>query len=105
MNKIISAWLGIIIIVVAAVLLFGGVFIYNYFWQNSATLIINCKPNWTCAWGPCIIPPCAPGSNSSACTNGSQVMVAVDLNNCGLPSSTAKIACPEIARICAPSAQ
>jgi hypothetical protein len=63
----------------------------------------SCVPNWQCGWGPCIIPPCAPGSSSSACTNGSQSMVAVDSNHCGLPASTAKIACPALARICSSS--
>jgi peptidoglycan hydrolase-like protein with peptidoglycan-binding domain len=59
-----------------------------------------CIPNWQCGWGPCIIPPCVPGSNSVACTNGTQSQVAVDSNNCGVPSSNVNIACPALARIC-----
>jgi hypothetical protein len=61
---------------------------------------VSCVPNWQCGWGPCIIPPCAPPGNSAACTNGSQSQIAVDSNNCGLPPSSAKIACPALARIC-----
>ena len=45
-----------------------------------------CVPNWKCGWGPC--------------ANGSQGQIAIDSNNCGLPSSVAKIACPALARLC-----
>jgi hypothetical protein len=58
--------------------------------DNSLVEVIkpsaSCVPNWHCGWGPC--------------TNGSQSMIAVDSNNCGLPSSNVNIACPTLARIC-----
>jgi len=59
-----------------------------------------CIPNWQCGWGQCIIPPCAPGSNSVACTKGTQTQIAIDSNNCGLSSSNINIACPALARVC-----
>ena len=66
--------------------------------------VVSCVPKWQCGWGPCIIPPCVPPGNSPACTNGSQVQVVIDSNNCGLPVATAEIACPALARICSSSA-
>ena len=76
----------------------------------SATIVVQgaqggiksntCTPKWVCGWGPCIIPPCAPGSSSVACANGTQSQVVIDSNNCGLPSSNINIACPALARIC-----
>ena len=51
------------------------------------TATVTCTPNWQCGWGSCV--------------NGSQSQVAVDLNNCGLPSSNVNIACPALARLCA----
>jgi hypothetical protein len=96
--------LAIILIIVGAVIVVGGgILAYQYYYLNPKP--VACIPKWTCGWGPCIIPPCVSGSQSLACTNGSQVMVAVDSNNCGLPSSSAKIACPALARICTPSTQ
>lgn len=47
---------------------------------------VSCTPNWQCGWGEC--------------KNGSQSQIAIDSNNCGLPASGAKIACPALARIC-----
>lgn len=47
---------------------------------------IACTPNWQCGW--------------EACNNGYQGMTAVDSNNCGLPSTNVKIACPALARVC-----
>ena len=48
--------------------------------------VVSCVPNWKCGWGEC--------------KNGYQGQTAVDSNNCGFPSSTAKIACPALAREC-----
>ena len=50
-----------------------------------------CTPNWQCGWGRCV--------------NGYQSQVAVDSNNCGLPSSSANIACPALAKLCTSSSQ
>lgn len=59
-------------------------------WTNNSTIpnppSVACTPNWTCGWGTCI--------------NNSQLQVAVDSNNCGLPSSSTNIACPALARVC-----
>jgi len=52
---------------------------------------LACTPEWQCGWGTCV--------------NGSQSQVAVDSNNCGLPPSTAQIACPALARVCDDSVQ
>jgi len=51
----------------------------------------TCTPNWTCGWGQCV--------------NGYQSQVATDSNNCGLPSSSADIACTALARTCTLSTQ
>lgn len=61
---------------------------------------VSCTPNWQCGWGPCIIPPCVPPGDSVACTNGSQVQVVIDSNNCGLSPVGVSIACPALARLC-----
>jgi len=37
------------------------------------------------------------------CLSGYQSQIAVDSNNCGLPSSNVNIACPALARACSPS--
>lgn len=47
---------------------------------------LACTPNWQCGWGEC--------------KNGYQGQTAIDSNNCGLPSSTAQIACIALAREC-----
>ena len=52
---------------------------------------ITCTPNWKCGW--------------ESCNNGYQGMIAVDSNNCGLPSTNVNIACPALARICDSSTQ
>ena len=52
----------------------------------TPTITTTCTPNWQCDWGTCI--------------NGYQSETAIDSNNCGLPSSGARIACPALARIC-----
>jgi hypothetical protein len=49
----------------------------------------TCTPNWQCGWGPCV--------------KGSQSQVATDSNNCGLSPSSAKIACPALAKVCTTS--
>jgi hypothetical protein len=59
--------------------------------QNIQKPTTACVPNWTCGWTPCV--------------NGYQGETAVDLNNCGLPKSGAGIACPALARQCAPLAK
>lgn len=46
----------------------------------------TCVPNWTCGWSPC--------------TNGTQIEGPVDSNNCGISTSNAGIACPDLARTC-----
>jgi len=102
-QKGISALVIILIIAGVVIVAGGGILVYQHYYSNPKSAV--CTPNWKCGWGPCIIPPCAPGSNSSACTNGSQSQIVVDSNNCGLPSSSAKIACPALARICTPSTQ
>jgi hypothetical protein len=94
----------IAIIIVGIVIVVGaGMLVYQYYYSNSKPAA--CIPNWQCDWGPCVIPPCVPGSTSSACTNGTQIQVAIDSNNCGLSSSKVNIACPALDRICNSSTQ
>ena len=52
--------------------------------------VVTCTPNWTCGWGSCV--------------NGYQSQIATDSNNCGLPSSSANIACTALAQACGAAA-
>ncbi|MGA2418143.1 MAG: hypothetical protein ABSF55_02810 [Candidatus Staskawiczbacteria bacterium] len=110
-QKGVSTLVGIIIIVVAIIIIFGGVFAYQYYstganvqtliqgtqqnqnqqqqqqTTNQQTKSTACVPNWQCEWG--------------LCKNGYQSQVAIDSNNCGLSTSNANIACPALAKACA----
>ena len=46
----------------------------------------TCTPNWRCTWSPC--------------QNGVSTQYANDLAACGLPQSSANIACPALAKQC-----
>jgi hypothetical protein len=95
-SKGVSTLVGIIIIIVVAVVLFGGVFAYQYFAtklqhpplekKDIQIKPTTCNPNWQCNWG--------------ACVNNSQMQSWTDSNNCGLPMENVG-ACPRITRICA----
>jgi len=77
-QKGISTLIGIVIIIIVAVVTFGGVFAYQYFStpksqvQNQQQTTdqqpkpTTCIPNWQCDWGDC--------------KNGYQSQIVVDLN-------------------------
>lgn len=126
--KKISTLLGVIIIVIAAVVLFGVVFTYEKYFTPKLKIVpaiqqktklqnvpckryADCGPKQTCAKGICIdMAICKPDWVCSwgPCVNGSQQQSGHDLNTCdggygGSPIEEQTPGCSPLVRVCSPS--